>query len=952
MHPAKELDPLRKALRAFSEYAQRLRGDEKGEAQVFLDRLFRAFGHEGYHEAGAVMEGRLRRKGKAVAYADLRWSNRVLIEMKRRGEDLDKHYEQLQEYWLRAVPYRPKLAVLCNFDELYIYDLNIQLDEPVERVSVAELADRLDAVTFMLPEPREPRFSNNRVEATREAAAKLARVYQQLIGRGETAERAQRFVLQCLVGLFAQSIDLLPHGFFHAHIEDCLAERGSTYDLFGALFRQMGDPVPARAGRYISVRYFHGGLFKTVDPVALGREELEALQAASALNWARVQPAIFGAIFEESMDRPERHAYGAHYTSEQDIQSIIMPTLVAPFKRRLSAATSARDLLALRDNLRQINVLDPACGSGNFLYVAFRELKRLETAVTIRLHDEFAELTRARAGVSSRVSATQFWGIDRKPFAVELARVTLMIAKKLAVDEANRSLGDLKGQLELAERDLPFDDLDQNIREGDALFMPWRQVDVIVGNPPFVAKNKMVPELGRGYVDGLRAAFPDISGRADYCVYFFRKAHDALAIGGRAGLIGTNTIRQNDSRAGGLDYIVQNGGQITDAVATMVWPGEAVVHVSVVNWVKGDVAEPRVLARQLGDDPEGPWERVEVEQIGASLSERDMTGATTLACNQRPKRFFQGQTHGCKGFLLNSEEAAVLGRSEGAREWLFPYLVGDDLLGVGRPTRFAIDVSALDDERAVKRYKGLYRRLVDEVLPEVRRKAAENPLDTQRQAHLATWWKFWRPRPELLERLRGMARYIVCVRVTRRPIFAFIDASIRPNDALQAFAFDDDYSFGVLQSRLHWEWFVERCSTLKGDFRYTSETVWSSFPWPQEPAPAVVREVAEAARELRAVRAACVREQGSLRAVYRALERPGRNMLRDSQNALDRAVRRAYGLHHRTDVLMALLRLNAEVAAAEQAGRAVQGPGVPEALRGDKGLRSRDRVTCVAPWAE
>jgi type II restriction/modification system DNA methylase subunit YeeA len=174
------------------------------------------------------------------------------------------------------------------------------------------------------------------------------------------------------------------------------------------------------------------------------------------------------------------------------------------------------------------------------------------------------------------VRVGQCRGIDRSPLAAELARATLRIA------EARFG------------RDGEVD-----VSVGDALFMPWGEVDAIVGNPPFVAKNKLVPELGREYVQRLRAAYPEVSGRADYCVYFFRKSHDSLKVGGRAGLIGTNTIRQNDSRAGGLDTLSRMGGSIVDAVATRVWPGDAVVHVSVVNWVKG--AEG-LLARQVGDD--------------------------------------------------------------------------------------------------------------------------------------------------------------------------------------------------------------------------------------------------------------------------------------------------------------------------------------------------------------
>lgn len=626
--------------------------------------------------------------------------------------------------------------------------------------------------------------------------------------------------------------------------------------------------------------------------------------AVGLLADPRVHPGVLGEIHERCLAEPERHAHGVHFTGERDIADVIVPTISAPWWRRISAA-SERELGGLYDELLDFTVLDPACGSGNFLYAAFLELLKIEEWLRERVD-----------GASGRVRVGQCRGIDRSPVAAELARVTLRVAAA-RMGRGGRSS-------------------EPDISVGDALFMDWGAVDAVVGNPPFVAKNKLGPELGRDYVSRLRAAYPEVSGRADYCVYFFRRAHDSLKDGGRAGLIGTNTIRQNDSRAGGLEYIIKSGGTIVEAVGSRVWVGDAVVHVSVVNWVKGRTSEPRTL------------DGVEVGFIGASLSERDVTTATPLGCNLAPKVVFQGQTHGCKGFLLSREEAAELGRDAKARAWLVPYLIGDDLLGSGEPSRFAIDVSAVEDVRIIKRCAGVYRRLEQEVLPEVQRKAEGG--DAQRRGQLLKWWAFWRGRGELVERLGTMTRYIVCVRVTRRPVFEFVDAGIRPNDALQAFLFEDDYSFGVLQSRLHWEWFTARCSTLKADHRYTSETVWGSFPWPQAPRGVAVREVAEAARELRSARARAVRALGSLRAVYRTLERPEESELRGRQAALDAAVRAAYGMSVREDGLMALLRLNADVAEAERAGRRVQGPGLPEGFGGDRGLRSRDRVRCVLPW--
>jgi type II restriction/modification system DNA methylase subunit YeeA len=947
----------------FVNYAQTLAGDEKGEAQVFCDRLFKAFGHAGYKEAGATLEYRVRMPGGRTKYADLLWKPRLLLEMKKRGTKLDRHYSQAFDYWVRLVPDRPRYVVLSNFDEFWIYDFNSQVDEPVDTVPLRELPNRYTAFNLLFPVERKPQFRNDLVAVTRAAADKVAQVYKSIVGHGGDFDHAQRFILQCVVALFSEDFDLLPRGLFTELIDECRSGRGNTYDLFGALFNQMNDRTPAGGGRFRNVPYFNGGLFKTVRPIELSGEELDLLSVAASENWGKVNPAIFGTLFQNSMDKKERHAYGAHFTSEADIQKVVRPTIVRPWRAKIEGAKTLKQLLAVRDEMIKSRVLDPACGSGNFLYIAYRELKRLEVDLLKRIHEEFDRSAAQKVGTSSLVSLRQFYGIDSNHFAVELAKVTLMLAKEMALRET-------KGMLDAAQEDLPIhrdqplplDNLDNNIIQADALFCDWPAAETIVGNPPYQSKNKMQQEYGPAYLNRLRARYPDVPGRADYCVYWFRRSHEELPAGGRAGLVGTKTIRENYSREGGLDYIVNNGGTITEAVSVQPWSGSAAVHVSIVNWVKGDAPGPKSLFIQHGTSGDSPVKMVELPHINSSLSaEFDVSSAVPLAANIEADVCSQGQTHGHEGFLLSPGQAANMLKGAGNNsEVIFPYLTADDLLTSRppQPERFVIDFHPRDIVASGK-YEAPFQRVKELVLP-TRRAAAEeeeernalalseNPkakVNVHHRNFLKRWWILSYAREDLIQKLNDIPRYIVCSRVTKRPIFDFISSRIRPNDSLQVFTLPDDYSFGVLQSDVHWAWFMARCSKLTERLRYTSNTVFDTFPWPQSPTSTQIKRVAAQAVSLRELRRRLMEDYDlSLRELYRSLDLPGQNPLREAQDALNAAVRAAYSLGVEDDPLPFLLDLNDKLAVKEASMQRVVGPGLPTLVKNPEDLITEDCV--------
>jgi type II restriction/modification system DNA methylase subunit YeeA len=525
---------------------------------------------------------------------------------------------------------------------------------------------------------------------------------------------------------------LLPEQLVSELLHECADEGGSSYDLIGGLFRQMASEKPAPGGRYKGVQYFNGGLFEVVEPIELKRAEAYRLCESAAENWAHVRPEIFGTLFQDSMDtgrdekgkkvrRDERHAFGAHFTSEFDIRKVVGPTIVRPWRERIDAAgKNVGELRKALVNLRKFRVLDPACGSGNFLFIAYREMKRLERDILLRLRE-----VSKREPLESAISLHQFFGIDIIPFAVELAKVTLMLAKQLEVVEA-RKLAETE-QLLIEEKPLPLANLDNNIICADALFTEWPKADAIIGNPPYLGAKLMKPEYGPDYVKKLRSAYRDIPGMADYCVYWFRKAHDQLPNGGHAGLVGTQNIRNTYSRIGGLDYIVDHDGIITDAIGRQVWSGEAAVHVSIVNWTKnGETPKTRRLSIQHGDAVDSPWETFELAEINSSLSpDVDVSRAGPLRANTTPQRCFNGQMIGHEAFLISDEQREEMVRRDPATaDVTFTYLNGIDALTGAKLDRYVIDFEQRNRFEAEK-YSEAFEWVQQHVLRDRERKAEE-----------------------------------------------------------------------------------------------------------------------------------------------------------------------------------------------------------------------------------
>lgn len=840
---------------------------------------------------------------------------RAVVEIVDQERSTSEAWTELLPILLQLEPV-PQYVVLSNQRDFALYDLARSRTAARLERSLDELSKYSEAFPFLARDwspGATPQIINVERVST-EVAELVARVHRSFAAQHPDRQGdVIRFTLQCIIAMFAEDVGLLPTEHFTGLLYQAAAH-GDAEARLGELFRQMSDP--GEGSRVI--RYFNGGLFSTPVVLPVGKDQLTFLTKASEANWKYVEPHIFGSVFQGIMGEAERHAQGAHYTSKEDIMRVVGPTIVEPWRRRISAASSLSELRALRVELTRFRVLDPACGSGNFLYIAFRELYRLETELLSRMR-EFPSVDNnpdVRGAWGSGISAANFYGIDINPFAVELARATLNIAKKIAFEERRQHVADKFGQLELElDPSLPLDNLERNIVCKDALFMEWPEVEAIVGNPPILGDRKIRAELGEAYLGRLRA-FPGVDRVVDLSCYWFRKAHDRLAIGGRAGLVGTSGLRIGKAREAALDYVVNNGGTITNAVSSLLWSGEAALNVCMVNWVKGV--------------SEGPHQLI-VE--GRTFAQARIPTHLQLHTDVSRAQPLEANDHGTAMGVIFGSDAFT---SEGNRGSMFDSLRGGNVLRpIATGTALLTGLVAWDPvhciylghcktEADASKYAGAAFRTVRALL--------HGSVGAKADVYagwLERWWQPLRPQIDFFHGVDRMHRYIVCSNPQARPIFAFLSTKFIPTNTLQVFAFDDDYSFGIIQSSLHWEWLKAKGGKVRADIRYTSD-VWRTFPWPQQPAEPAITEVAAAARFLRETRRTLMDANGwSLRALHQAAEVPGPHPLKDAQARLDAAVATAYDLPPGQEPLEFLLELNLVLAEDEAAGHAIVGPGLP-----------------------
>lgn len=883
-------------LRDFVAKWQSYAGTERAEAQTFLNELFACYGTD-RSTCGAMFED----SKPADGIMDLYWEGLCIIEMKAPGERprLDAHRTQALAYWASSADKaahreQPPFVVLCSFNRFEVFEPGRNMREPMATFDLVELPDHFEALNFLAGRGVAPLFGEFYRDLTTDAARAVSDLYHSVRDRdGAPPEEAQRFVLQLAWCLFAEDLGMLSGHPVQRIIEKLIGDPNtSSYAEFGALFDVLNDPGDyGRKGVLAGTTYVNGTLFEKAARVHLEADELVLLRTAAEFDWRDVDPTIFGSLMEGCLGRELRWKLGAHYTYEADIMKVVGPTIVRPWRARIDAEQDPQSLLTLLQELCAFKVLDPACGCGNFLYVAYRELRAIEFDLKHRI----AARARATGMTAPDTSGlyyplTNLQGIEIEPIVAQIARITLWMGHKQVSDKYGP-----------AENVLPLVSL-SSIVTGDALRLPWPETDAIIGNPPFLGAKLVRAALGDDYADWLSRQFG--VGVKDLCVYWFRRAQDHLLPGQRAGLVGTNSVSQTTTRRASLDYVLAGAGTIVDAVSSQIWPGDANVHVSIVNWVKGrpSTSDPVIL------------DGVPVTAIGASLRSSDReVDPQRLPANAG--RAFAGVVPQGKGFLLDPAAASALIESEPhAKDAVIrPLLTGEDIAWAvdQQPRRYVIDFNELSLEEAMR-----WPSTVDHLRTTVRVERARS----KNRAVEERWWLFGRRVPDMRAAIAPLARFPAAAGTGKRLLVAWQFPPTLPNNACYVFAFDDDFSMGVLLAHAHEAWARAVSSTLGASLRYTNTSVFERYPWP-DPVSLELRDaVAHASVELLERRTAiCRADQIGLTTLYNRMDEGAYADLRALHRRLNEAVAGAYGwpasiAEDSDELVRRLALLNAEIA--------------------------------------
>lgn len=843
--------------------------------------------------------------------------NRASVGSERFSRSLIEAHSQAQNY-VRALPPEegrpPFLLVIDVGTVIEVYaefsrsgGTYIPFPDPrSHRISLADLRrpEVRERLRLIWTDPN--RLDPTRVSAkvTAEVSAQLARLAKSLEEAGNSASSVAAYLTRALFSMFAEDVGLLPADSFLGLLKAHREEPATLQHMLEGLWNDM-DRGGFSNGLAQTVLKFNGKLFKGGHEanysLLLTSAQIDLLIAAAKADWRQVEPAIFGTLLERALSPTERHALGAHYTPRAYVERLVLPTVMEPLREEWANARAAAlllvneaneldskkqskaKLLEARDAIRQfhhrlctLRVLDPACGSGNFLYVTLEHLKRLEGEVFNEL-DALGDNQAKLSFEGESVTLQQLLGIELNPRAAALAELVLWIGflqwqirnfgntgvaepvihnygnienrdAVLAWDERVEQLGEdgkplmrwdgVTRKLHPVTGALVPDDSAQcpQWRYDGARKATWPEADFIIGNPPFIGAAPMRAALGTGYVEALRRAWPEVPESADFVMFWWTHAGALVTAGNvkRMGLITTNSLRQTFNRRV-VQSALEKANTLLFAIPDHPWvdgADGAAVRISMTVLESGG-AEGRLLTvikEAAGHD--GEVMVALEEQRGAIHADLtigvNLTAAAPLMANSNLSN--RGVQLFGSGFIVTHDQAMALlsatppttsavSRASIIRD----YRHGRDLTDRPRGVQ-VIDAFGMTANELRVQHPGVYQWLLDRVKPE----RDQNNRATYRD----NWWTFGEPRRTLRAQLAGLPRYIATVETAKHRLFQFLDAAVLPDNMLVAIAVDDPYVLGVLSSRVHIVWALANGATLEDRPRYSKTRCFETFPFP------------------------------------------------------------------------------------------------------------------------
>lgn len=923
-------------------------------------------------------------------------------------DNLQKAFNQARAYaYNRMLPSLPPFLMVCDIGSHFEVWEGFSGDYggygARKRVNLADLKqpEVFDRFVQMFTDPQALNPEKLRARVTREVAAELAKLSRWLEDQGHDAHTTANFLMRCIFTMFAEDVELLKDELFTTALRDrWMAHPEAFQPEIEQLWQTMNTGGNFGFARVLR---FNGSFFDQATAIPLPKEQLEVLYAAAAKDWSQVEPAIFGTLLERALEKKERSRLGAHYTPRSYVERLIRPVVMEPLRqewdeielelKRLLEPEAGKEeptqkqrkkaeeeIRAFLEKLRTIKILDPACGTGNFLYVALDLMKGLEQEVQNRLVDVAGEV---QLGLE-QVNPSQFLGIEINPRAAAIAELVIWIGylqwhfKRFGNAAPPEPVLQAFGNIENRDAVLAYDGTEPDVDPktgkvrtrwggrkmkhpvtGEDVPDPtdqvviykylnprpaeWPKADYVVSNPPFVGNRDMRELFGDGYTEALRQRYPEVPETIDYVMYWWHKS--ALLIENKSlqrfGLITTNTIRQIRQR--GLIDLHQkkkNGIQLFIAIPDHPWESEgASVRISMTggrnaNEKASICSLGEVVVEKKASTPEEEAASVLIEWRNVGYIFDDLRAgvnvSSAIPLKAQVKLCCPGVKPYGSGFIISENELQHFPERE--RVLIKQYINGRDLTQTSR-NAYIIDCYGVSIEEIKNNYPVIYQWLLEKVYPE---RMVERDLKIKDK-----WWIFERPRPDLRSAINNVKRYIGTVQTSKHRIFVFINSDVLPDQQVIAVSVGDAYFLGVLSSSIHVKWCLSAGGTLEDRPRYNNSVCFDPFPFP-DPTPEQKQKIRELGERLDAHRkqVQAAHPDITITGMYNLLEKlragePFTDADRDYNNRalvstlkqihdeLDHAVLDAYGWPHDiTDeqILENLVALNAQRAEEERNG--------------------------------